>query len=215
MISVVESAADAFHRLYYRGADRASGILFSTYWMGVQVLKCPFDLWNYQEIMFEMRPDLIIETGTHNGGSAYYLSHLCDLLGKGEIVTIDIGVMPNRPQHPRITYITASSTDERIVEQVRQRAQGKASVMVILDSDHSQRHVYNEMRAYHSLVTPGNYMIVEDTNINGHPVHPTFGPGPFEAVQQFMQENQDFQIDYTREKMLMTMNPCGFLRKKR
>jgi cephalosporin hydroxylase len=215
MLSVKENATQAFHDLYYRGAERGGGILFSTYWMGIQVVKCPFDLWNYQEIMFEMRPDFILETGTHNGGSALYLAHICDLLGKGEIVTMDIGVMPNRPEHPRITYVTGSSTDPRAVEYAQKRAQGKSSIMVILDSDHTQQHVYNEMKAYHGLVTPGNYLIVEDTNVNGHPVRPDFGPGPFEAVQQFMQENQDFEIDYAREKMKLTMNPCGFLRKKR
>jgi cephalosporin hydroxylase len=215
MLSFTDSVTEAFHKQYYRGAERAGGILLDTYWMGVRVVKCPFDLWNYQEIIFQLRPDLIIETGTFNGGSALFLAHLADLLGKGEVVTVDVVQAANLPRHPRITYLTGSSTDPAMVEQIKSRARGKASVMVLLDSDHSRGHVLDEMRAYHALVTPGSYLIVEDTNVNGHPVLPAHGPGPYEAVQDFLRENQDFEVDFAREKMLLTMNPCGYLRKKK
>jgi len=214
MISVNDPVGEAFHIKYYGGSNPHGSVLHRTSWMGVGLLKCPLDLWIYQEIMFEMKPDLIIETGTHNGGSALFFSHLFDILGKGEIITIDVNRPANPPQHPRITYITSSSTDPNTVNRVRERAAGKSSVMVVLDSDHTAPHVLNEMHAYHSLVTPRNYMIVEDTNINGHPALPGWGPGPFEAIQAFMKQNQDFEIDYGCEKLHLTMNPCGYLRKK-
>jgi cephalosporin hydroxylase len=215
MLSVTDRVTEAFHQRYYAGAEQGLSPLFHTYWMGFPIVKCPLDMWIYQEILFETRPDFIIEAGTYNGGSAYYLAHLCDILGRGEVVTIDIRVPGPMPKHPRITYLSGSSTAPEIVQQVHALARGKSSVMVILDSDHAQTHVYNEMRAYHSLVSPGNYMIVEDTNVNGHPVRLNHGPGPMEAIEQFMRENQDFAVDHTREKFLLTMNPSGYLRKKR
>jgi cephalosporin hydroxylase len=88
------------------------------------------------------------------------------------------------------------------------------SVLVILDSDHTKDHVLAEMRAYGPLVTRGSYLIVEDTNINGHPVLPDFGPGPWEAVEEFLQGNDQFQVDRSREKLLMTFNPMGYLRRQ-
>ena len=124
--------------------------------------------------------------------------------------------MPAKPpQHRRLTYLTGSSLDAAIVEDVRRRAAGKKSVLVVLDSDHARDHVLAEMRAYHALVTPGSYMIVEDSNVNGHPVWPRHGPGPMEAIQAFMQENGDFVIDKQAEKFLFTFNPSGYLWKKK
>jgi cephalosporin hydroxylase len=87
------------------------------------------------------------------------------------------------------------------------------TVLVILDSDHSKQHVLNELRLYHSFVTEGSYLIVEDSNINGHPVLPQFGPGPMEALDEFLQENDDFVIDESKHKFLITFNPRGYLKK--
>ena len=86
--------------------------------------------------------------------------------------------------------------------------------MVVLDSDHHRDHVLAELRTYSALVTPGSYLIVEDTNINGHPVRPEFGPGPMEAVDEFLRESPDFAIDPEREKFFLTFNPRGFLRRR-
>ncbi|TAH53336.1 MAG: cephalosporin hydroxylase [Chloroflexota bacterium] len=183
----------------------------NTTWMGTRIYKSPFDMWVYQEILFEKRPDLVIETGTAFGGSALYLAHLMDILNHGEIVTIDVVANPV-PVHPRITYINGSSTDQAIVDLVKGRCENK-SVMVILDSEHTMRHVLDELTVYSQVVTPNQYLIVEDTNINGHPVHKRFGPGPWEAVQGFRAEHSQFQIDKSREKFLMSFNPGGFLLK--
>jgi cephalosporin hydroxylase len=204
-----------FHQLYYYLGITKQGTWTHTYWMGVALEKCPLDLWIYQEIINEVKPELIIETGTRHGGSALYLSHLCDILGKGEVLTIDITKPDPAPQHPRLTYLTGSSTDPAIVEQARQRAQGKGPVMVILDSDHARDHVLGELNALGDLVTLGSYLIVEDTNVNGHPVYLEHGPGPMEALEKWMYGNERFAVDHSREKLLLTFNPSGYLKRIR
>jgi cephalosporin hydroxylase len=203
---------DEFHALYYRLWDfgRGSGTI-DVHWMGFHTLKCPMDLWIYQEILVETEPDVIIETGTRFGGSAAYLAALCDLLGRGRVVTIDIKQLSGQPRHPRIDYILGSSIGAGVVAQVRQRIEPGERVMVILDSDHGRDHVLEELRVYHELVSPGCYLIVEDTNVNGHPVSPDHGPGPMEAVAAFLPDHPGFRVDPSRERFLMTLNPSGFL----
>lgn len=207
----VQAVVDAFHRLWYD--DR--GTWRSTQWQGITTWKCPLDLWIYQEIIHAVRPGLIIETGTAYGGSASYLGWLCDVVDKGRIVSVDIAPQTDDlPIHPRLTFLRGSSTDPQIVDQVREMIPPGEPVMVILDSDHSERHVRNELAAYADLVTPGSYLIVEDTNINGHPAHRKFGPGPMEAVDRFLTERSDFEIDRSKERYHMTLNPRGYLKKK-
>ena len=208
-----------FHKLYYE--SRHFGKSFgNTYWMGVQAFKCPMDLWIYQEIIFERKPVLIIECGTAKGASALFLASICDLAGKGSVVTIDISEDENRPKHDRITYLNGSTTSDEIVQKIEEIIKDKKpaspadiEILVILDSDHSRDNVLNELRIYNKFVNKGGYLIVEDTNLNGHPVIPNFGPGPMEAVDEFMKENKDFVIDKEKEKFYLTFNPKGFLKK--
>jgi cephalosporin hydroxylase len=100
-----------------------------------------------------------------------------------------------------------------VVAQVAERAAGAGAVLVLLDSDHRRDHVLAELRAYAPMVTPGSYLVVEDSNINGHPVYEDFGPGPTEAVQDFLKERDDFEVDRSREKFLLSFNPGGWLRR--
>ena len=200
---------EAFHRLYYDTA-----VWKDTYWLGVRTQKCPLDLWVYQEILNETRPDLILETGTAHGGSALYLASVCDLLGRGEVVTVDISPVEGRPQHDRITYLTGSSTADEVVGEVERLATDHERVLVILDSDHSRDHVLDELRIYSRLVSPGSYLVVEDSNVNGHPVLAEHGPGPMEALEEFLAESDEFEVDAAREKFFLTFNPRGYLRKQ-
>jgi cephalosporin hydroxylase len=179
----------------------------------VAAQKCVFDLWIYQEILHEIRPAVIIECGTANGGSAIFLASICELLGRGEVVTIDIAEQAGRPAHQRITYLTGSSTSPEIFSSVEQLVGSRGPVLVILDSNHERDHVLDELRLYAPLVSSGSYLIVEDSNINGHPVLPEFGPGPAEAIDEFLAESEDFFVDRTREKFFLTFNPGGYLRK--
>lgn len=200
-----------FHKLYYNARERTWEN--NTFWLGVPVAKCPLDLWVYQEIIREMKPDIIIETGTAQGGSALFLASICDLIQVGRIVTIDIRELPHRPQHERIKYLVGSSVADEIVEEAASLIKPNERVMVILDSDHSAEHVMRELEIYSRLVTPGSYLIVEDTNLNGHPVLPLYGAGPMEAVERFTRARTDFVVDRQREKFFMTFNPKGYLRR--
>ena len=110
--------------------------------------------------------------------------------------------------------MTGSSTADEIVSDLELRVRDSEQVLVILDSDHSRDHVLDELRIYSRWVSPGSYLIVEDTNVNGHPAMPEHGPGPMEALEAFLPETSEFEIDTTREKFFMTFNPRGFLRKR-
>jgi len=199
-----------FSKIYY---DLASQTWKNTRWLGHEIQKCPTDLVVYQEILYETKPDLIIECGTYKGGSTLFLASICDLLGSGRIVSIDITDRPGRPKHPRIEYIQGSSIAPSVWWELQNRFTPTERILVILDSDHEKSHVLQEMRLYGPIVTMGSYMIVEDTNINGHPVFPSFGPGPMEAVEEFMKDCTEFEIDLSREKLLLTQNPNGFLKR--
>jgi len=203
---------EQFHLLFYD--SRVFGKTWvDTTFLGTKLEKCPFDLWVYQEILYEIKPEIIVECGTYLGGSALYLASMCDLLDHGEVITIDILERKNRPQHKRIEYILGSSTSPEVVAKVKARIQGRSPVLVILDSDHKKEHVLNELNIYGEIVTRGSYLIVEDSNINGHPVKPEFGPGPMEAVNEYMKNNSSYIVDKTKEKYFLTFNPQGYLRK--
>jgi cephalosporin hydroxylase len=206
-----QSLVDDFHRLYY---DSRESTWQNTRWMGSDVLKLPLDLWLYQEYLYDLRPDVIVECGTFMGGSALFMAHMLDIIGHGEIISIDLTDRDGRPQHPRISYISGSSTDPAVVAGIEERVAGKKSV-VILDSDHSEGNVYAELQVYAPLVSVGSLLIVEDTNVNGHPVYPEFGPGPMEALDRFLAENDDYAHDPQAHKFLMTFNPRGVLRRLR
>jgi cephalosporin hydroxylase len=169
-------------------------------------------MWQYQDILYRLRPDLVIETGTADGGSALFLAQMMDLVGYGRLVTVDIShPRESLPEHDRIKYLTGSSTDPEVLDELKREADAEATVLVILDSDHSASHVRAELETYQHFVTPGSYMIVEDSNVNGHPVGPRFGPGPMEAIDAFLATSAPFSVDDTRERYLMTQNPRGYL----
>lgn len=208
--------ADRFHHMYYSKLEGGAGLhTIVLSWMGYEMFKCPLDLWAYQELMVTHRPDVIIETGTYKGGSALYLASICDMMDHGEIITIDIDTSHDaiRPRHPRITYLAGSSTGAEVLAKVRAQVGERRNVMVILDSDHVRDHVLDELRAYRDYVPIGGLLIVEDTNINGHPTYPEFGPGPWEAVDTFLAEDAGFVADRSCERFILTMNPRGYLRR--
>lgn len=205
-----ESIVTEFHKLYYAQKEQTWG---TTFWLGIPTQKCPLDLWVYQEILYEIMPDLIIESGTADGGSALYIASICDLMNRGSVVTIDIRQSPVQPKHHRIHYLVGSSTSSEIRSQVNALAKDQKTVLVILDSDHHKAHVLAELQIYSQLITPGSYLIVEDTNLNGNPVVSNFGPGPKEAVEEFLKENSQFEVDKRREKFMITASPGGYLKR--
>ena len=177
--------------------------------------KCPLDLWIYQELIVRTKPEVIVETGVNFRGSILYFASLLDIVGQGKVIGIDITLSrlyPTVKGHPRVSLYEASSTEPAIVDDVKKRVAGRRT-MVVLDSDHSLAHVRRELELYADLVSPGCYLVVEDTNINGHPVSPQHGPGPYEAVQEFIATRKDFMIDRGQHKYLMTFHPDGYLQR--
>src|SRR5437764_818096 len=133
-LSVEESEiVRRFHTLYYQRWLTGAADTKNLSWFGYYVVKCPLDLWLYQELLVRTHPDVVVETGTWSGGSALYLAMILDHIGHGRVITVDIEVKPDRPQHPRVTYLTGSSVDPAIVATV-QEAVGGRRAMVILDS---------------------------------------------------------------------------------
>jgi cephalosporin hydroxylase len=201
---------NVYHKWSYNNADLTwQGVR----WLGIQILKTPWDLWSYQQIICETRPDILIETGTFYGGSALYFASIFELLNHGRVITIDIEHRQIMSQHDRITYLLGSSTSEKIIESIKENIKPGENVMVVLDSDHQKDHVLNELRLYSKFVTPGDYLVVEDTNINGHPVCDDFGPGPMEALEEFMKEDECFVSDEMAEMCGVSYFPKGWLLK--
>jgi len=192
--------ARAFQKVYYY-----SFVWMGTYWLGIPVAKNPLDLWIYQEIIQETRPQVLIETGSYKGGSALFFASIFDLIGEGRVITIDIEDTAARSlSHPRITPIVGSSVSDDVIYQVR-KIVGNQTAMVSLDSDHSAKHVLREMELYSQFVSTGNYIVVEDTELKG--------PGPGKAVRLFLKDRKDFVQDRSREKFMVTSHPGGFLRR--
>jgi cephalosporin hydroxylase len=204
-----EKVTEDFHKLFYN-KNQTWG---NAYWLGTQIDKNPLDLFIFQEIIYEIKPDIIIEAGTFKGGSALYMANLMDNMHHGKVISIDIERQPDLPVHPRIQYLLGSSTAPEIVDKVKSQIGPQDKVMVVLDSDHRKPHVLKELLIYSKVVTKGSYLILEDTNINGHPVWPDFGPGPAEALREYMKDHSDLESDKSREKFFVTFNPNGYLRK--
>lgn len=206
-------APEAYHRWYYDNE-----IWEKVTWRGVNCLKSVTDLWNYQEIISELKPGLIIEFGTRIGGSALFLIDAARLVNPAcRILTVDqdrTDLDPMLKEHPAIELHTASSTDPSTLECVqRLRRECTGPVFAILDSDHRKAHVLNEMLLLRQVLHPGDYLVVEDGNINGHPVLPGWGEGPWEALEEYMSlYPDDYRRDRTREeKFGFTFAPRGYL----
>ena len=165
-----------------------------TWYQNIRIEKLPTDLWVAQQIIYELRPDFIVETGTWRGGSALYWAHALEDMGldHARVLTVDIqdltvaaSASPLWKKH--VTFFKGSSTDPRIVSRIQDLVRGHKT-LVMLDSDHSSTHVLNELHAYSPMVPRGCYLIVEDTHIDGVPSDASFGPGPADALKKFLAE---------------------------
>ena len=194
----------------------------SLWFQNVRIIKNPLDLWMLQQIAYEIQPAYVIETGTWYGGSALWWAQTLHGMGleNARVLTVDIqdltrkGASANPLWKRYVEFSLGSSTDPAIVAKYAERVKNSKTI-VNLDSDHSMHHVLNELRAYAPMVSPGSYIAVEDTHLDGVPTHPEQGPGPMAAVLQFLAENHDFEQDFSREAMVMTSYPGGWLRRKK
>jgi cephalosporin hydroxylase len=196
-------------------------------WMGLPIIQYPQDIVAMQEIIWQVKPDLIIETGIARGGSLIFYASMLAMMGlEGEIIGIDVDIRPHNRQaieaHPMFKYITmleGSSVDKTIVQQVHDKAAGKQRILVALDSLHTHDHVLKELELYSPFVTPDSYLVVFDTIVEDFPAETPpsrpwgLGNNPKTAVYEFLKTNDRFEIDKSiHKKLLITVAPDGYLR---
>ena len=216
---------DLARRLFLRSCDYRYSYNFS--WMGRPIIQYPQDLVAMQEIIWRVKPDLVIETGIAHGGSLIFYSSMLELIGgPGRVLGIDIDIREHNraaieahPMFRRITMFEGSSVDDAMAERVRAFAEGAERVMVVLDSNHTHEHVLRELELYSPLVTRDSYLVVFDTVVEDMPdeAFPDRpwgrGDNPTTAIREFLQTNDRFVIDKETEgKLLLTVAPDGYLR---
>lgn len=187
--------------------------VFNNKWLGRQAQKTPFDSWVFQEIIYDTRPNVIIEIGNYAGGSTLYLANILDSLGFGRVLAIDIDHKQVKDlNHSRITWITGDATSLEVLQKVKDEIKVGDRVMVIEDSSHTYDNTLSILELYSPLVSVGCYFIIED-GICKEDFIPGPKPGPYEAIHEFIKNHHEFQIDKKREKFLLTYNPDGYLKK--
>lgn len=204
-----------------------AGYSYNFTWMGRPIIQYPQDMIAMQEIIWDVKPDLIIETGIAHGGSIIYYASILELIGKGEVLGIDIDIrehnraeIEKHPMSKRITMLQGSAISEEIIEKVRSFAAGKKTVMVCLDSNHTHDHVLNELKLYSPFVTVGSYLVAFDTVVEDLPAdlyedRPwSVGDNPKTAVWEFLKANDDFIINTEVDnKLLVSVAPSGYLKR--
>jgi cephalosporin hydroxylase len=214
---------DRFHNIFYNDPHT----LNQNTWLGIPAIQNPNDVWITQEILFDVKPDFVVEAGSFLGGGAVLWAMLLrEINPSGRVLTIDIRDLPEPAKQlpifkERVEFLLGSSTAPDIVAKVRSRVAGH-KVVFILDSNHQRDHVLAELKAYADMVPVGCYIIVQDSDINGHPVlidpnSPAASyigqPGPMEAIETFLPWDGRFVADLSRERLMITTNPKGYLRR--
>jgi len=202
-------------------------------WMGCPVIQLPEDMVRIQEVIHRVKPDVIIETGIAHGGSLVFYASLCRAMGKGRVIGVDIEIRPHNRRaieshqlHPLVTLVEGSSTAPEVIRRIKSLVKPREVVMVVLDSDHSKRHVLAELEAYHDLVSPGSYIIAADgimRDLNDVPRGKSewTWDNPAAAVAEFAQKHSEFVLEdaaWPFKESELTENvtywPKGWLRRK-
>lgn len=204
-----------------------AGYSYNFTWMGRPIIQYPQDMIAMQEIIWEVKPDLIIETGIAHGGSIIYYASILELIGKGEVLGIDIDIrehnraeIEKHPMSKRISMLQGSAISNEIIEKVKPFAEGKKTVMVCLDSNHTHDHVLKELQLYSPFVTKDSYLVAFDTIVEDLPAdlyadRPwSVGDNPKTAVHEFLRSNNDFVINSEIDnKLLVSVAPSGYLKR--
>ncbi|MBB3136073.1 cephalosporin hydroxylase [Rhizobium pisi] len=198
-------------------------------WMGVPIIQMPADVMATQEVIWNTKPDIIIETGVARGGSMIFMASLLKVIGKGKVIGVDIDIrahnrdsIEKHPLSPLITLIEGPSTTAETLAKVKAEIPAGASVMVVLDSDHSRDHVLDELRCYGPLVTKGQYIVVADTLLGRGDMSQTptkrskiWYPGdePYAALNTYLKETDRFETDEALNgKLVLSSSPGGYLK---
>jgi cephalosporin hydroxylase len=219
----LQSTADAFNI-----ASNKAQYSYNFSWMGRPIIQYPQDMIAMQEIIWDLKPDLIIETGIAHGGSLIYYASILELIGKGEVLGIDIDIrehnrieIEKHPMFKRIKMLRGSSVEPDIIAQVNKYAKGKETVLVSLDSNHTHDHVLQELRCYSPLVRRGSYIVAFDTIVEHLPEgyfaqkRPWgISNNPKTAIDEFLKNNDDFVRDLQVDnKLLISVAPGGYLKR--
>ncbi len=218
----LQNAANAFNV-----ASNTAQYSYNFSWMGRPIIQYPQDMLAMQEIIWEIKPDLIIETGIAHGGSLIYYASLLELIGDGEILGVDIDIrahnkteIEKHPMFKRIKMIEGSSVSSETISKVAEIAKGKKRVLVTLDSNHTHEHVLQELNLYAPFVTEGSYLVCFDTIVEDLPNDYlpgrawSQGDNPKTAVWEFLKSNANFEIDKQIDnKLLISVAPDGYLKR--
>jgi cephalosporin hydroxylase len=195
-------------------------------WLGIPIMQLPEDILMMQELIYQVRPDVIVETGVAYGGTAVLYASMLELLGKGQVISIDIKLREDtrlalhaHPMSKRIILLEGSSTDKAVVARVQQMVRPEDKVLVALDSNHTYTHVRQELEQYSPLVKPEGYIVVFDGVMeiladapSGKPEWVTDNPAA--AVRDFLVEHPEFEVDPYYNRLSVTYSPGGFLRRR-
>lgn len=215
LVFALTRPARADHQSFQAALIEHTGNYGNMTWLGKPIWQSTLDVWTLQETIFQVKPELLIECGTYKGGSSWFFGDLFELMGKGRVITVDIEKQHDL-SHPRVTYLIGDCASPEIVKQIRgERDKVTGPVMVVLDSAHNAPHVRKELDAYHSMITPGSFLHVQDGVIDVLPQFASARPGPLAAVEGFIAEHPEFEVDLERtNKFLITQHPKGWLRRK-
>jgi cephalosporin hydroxylase len=206
-------------------ASAKNKLVYEIEWLGIPVIQTPEDLILMQELIFKIKPDILIETGIAHGGSLVYYASLFELIGNGKVIGIDIEIKEHNRKvlevHPminRIEMIEGDSLAEENLAKIKNLIPPGATVLVALDSCHTRDHVYQELIKYSRFVTKDSYMVVFDTHtsdmVEGNAA-PDFykDNGPIEAIKLFLNKSDEFEIDKRYNKLYTSFSPDGYLKK--
>lgn len=210
----------------WKDATRPYRYTYGFTWLGIPVIQHPQDVMAWQEILWRVRPDLVVETGVAHGGSLVLSASMLELIGHGRVLGVDIDIRPHNraaiEAHKlaqRISLIQGSSIDQATADAVYAQAKDAERVIVVLDSNHTHEHVLRELELYSPLVKKGSYLLVFDTAIedcpeDAFPDRP-WGKGnnPKTAVREFLKTNKRFEVDRDIEdRLVVSAAPEGYLR---
>ena len=201
-------------------------MMYEPTWLGTRIIQLSDDIVQMQELIWSLRPDVIVETGVAHGGSLILSASICELAGRGRVIGVDIEIraanraaLESHSLFHRIELIEGSSVDDATFAKVAELCSGAARVLVVLDSNHSASHVSREIEMYSRLVTPGSYLVVMD-GAQGQVWDIPRGKAewrddnPLVAIRRFLQETDDFVVDTHYVRLGVTSNPSGFLRRR-
>ena len=206
----------AVNQIFYMELLRHTRDYEGLTWLGQPLRQSVLDLWTIQETIWQVRPALLIETGTSYGGSALFYADLFDRMGRGRVLTVDVVKLHDR-SHPRVEFLIGSSVEPAVFATVAGRARAaEGPVMVILDGDHREAYVRAEMELYAGLVTPKSYLLVQDGSIDTSLYFQQLRPGPLPAIRDFLGQHPEFAVDRERcDRFVVTHHPDGWLKRLR